>query len=171
MYRFKTDLIEATKNKIHFISPWNDELNDLDYTKTVAVTHKIENDGRKKGTKGRFGSQVRKEVKARKDKEHSELVSRTLRRVLGIDEMYHTKDAKIKKRFWNVLELSEDHGWNYDNNKAHERIKELCDTIKQKIKTKEKLHSMGHKGTPEVENLMYEITDHGNELHAILNGR
>ena len=71
-------LSEATKNKIHFVSPWKDELEDLDYTKTIAVTHKIENDGRK-NIKKRSGSQVRKQVRARKAKEDSESVSRILR--------------------------------------------------------------------------------------------
>lgn len=67
-----------TKNKIHFVSPWNDELEDLDYSKTIARTHKIENDGRK-NIKKRFGSQVRKQVRARKAKEDSESISRMLR--------------------------------------------------------------------------------------------
>lgn len=92
MYKFKTNILkeenkynyttetilhESTKNKIHFVSPWKDELEDLDYTKTIAVTHKIENDGRK-NIKKSSGSQVRKQVRARKAKEDSESVSRML---------------------------------------------------------------------------------------------
>jgi hypothetical protein len=71
-----------TKNKIHFVSPWKDELEDLDYTKTIAVTHKIENDGRK-NIKKRSGSQVRKQVRARKAKEDSERTSRMLQQIFS----------------------------------------------------------------------------------------
>ena len=61
-------------------------------------------------------------------------------------------------------------GFNDSDIRAHNTIRNIMKEIDKKLKTKEQLHAAGHKYTPEVEKVTYELDQHARNLANIISG-